>query len=61
MIIYMHRIIVNSKNELAMNVLRNEVIEIGGLTDIAKIAMVNFNDKLHIKMAIDILKNDLTN
>ena len=55
------RIIVNSKNELAMNVLRNEVIEIGDLTDIAKISMINFNDKLHIKMAIDILKNDLTN
>lgn len=48
------RIIVNSKNESAMNILRNEVIEIGELTDIAQLANANFDNGLHVAMTITI-------
>lgn len=48
------RIIVNSKNESAMSILRSEVIEIGELTDIAQLANANFDNGLHVAMTIKI-------
>lgn len=52
------RIIVNSKNESVMNILRNEVIEIGELTDIAQLANANFDNGLHIAMTITICERE---
>lgn len=52
------RIIVNSKNEAAMNILRNEVIEIGDLTDIAQLMTADFNEGLYIKMTMEIGEKD---
>ena len=37
-----------------MNILRNEVIEIGELTDIAQLANANFDNGLHVAMTITI-------
>lgn len=54
------RLIVNSKNKSAMNILRNEIIEVGELTDIAQIATADFKNGLNIEMTIDIgIKNGL--
>ena len=53
------RIVVNSKNAKAMDYLRNNVIDIGSLTDIATMAEGYFNKGLYVSASVNIeLKND---